>query len=342
MSLIPGGDPRYDVGRTGLPSWAKRDTGPLNTYVPGPMSSEPLNNAHHADVRMWVSGLIFAAVIVFVVVNAQTEVVGSVLGLILLWALYGVPTWLRGRVGLRVDGDRAEVHGWFRTVEFKGEDVAKVQYVFAGRSPDHRLLLRDGRRIVVVASRLEKGHSTLFEWLRRYAPTAEYDQKSLDVRDMLVTRGLMGAPGDAWDKYGPTRAANGQPSDIDPTRIPEEPVAASTPLPEEQPGEAPLRLEGSPTAPGEAAASTPLPEEPVGEADRRLEGSRADKQPEDTIRIPEEELREARQRLARRIPDDPSLHRIPEGTLAGTSPAVVPSDVEPPAPQQERPESEDS
>lgn len=265
MSLLPGGDPRYDVGRTGLPAWAKRDTGPLNTYVPGPISSEPLANSHHTDVRLIVSGLIFVGVIVFVVVNAQTDVVGTVLGLIGLWLLYGVPTWLRGRVGLRVDGDRCEVHGWLRAVTFAGEDVAKVQYVFAGRSPDVRLVLRDGRRVMVVASRLERGHSTLFEWLRRYAPDAEYDEKSIDVRNMLVTRGLMGAPGDAWDMYGPG------------SRVPGEPTM-------------------------------PIPEEPVVEAGRRLDG--------------------------------PSTEPVPPA--AGTAPADVPSDLEPPAPTQARPESEDS
>jgi hypothetical protein len=299
VSLLPGGDPRYDVSRTGLPSWAKRDTGPLNTYVPGPISNERLENSHHTDVRLIVSGVIFVAVIVFVVVKAQADITGTVLGLIALWLLYAVPTWLRGRVGLRVDGDRCEVRGWLRTVGFAGADVAKVHYVFAGRSPDVRLVLRDGRRPLVVASRLEKGHSTLFEWLRRYAPDAEYDAKSIDIRDMLVTRGLMGAPGDAWDMYGPGRVSKD--SKIG---TPEEPVgeATPTPLPEEQPGEAPLRLEGSPT------------DEPP--------------EVEDTIQISAEQMRETRKRL--------------EGTLAGTNPADVPSDVEPPAEQQARAESEDS
>lgn len=212
MSLLPGGDPRYDVSRTGLPSWAKRDTGPLNTYVPGPMSTEPLENSYNTSMRLWISGLIFAGVIVFVVVNGQAGVVGSVLALVALWALYAVPTWLRGRTGLRVDGDRCEVHGWIRAVAFTGQDVRRVEYVFAGRSPDVRLVLRDRRRVIVVVSRLEKGHSTLFEWLRRYAPDAEYDAKSIDIRDMLVTRGLMGAPGDAWDLYGPGKRLPEQPS----------------------------------------------------------------------------------------------------------------------------------
>lgn len=259
MTLIPGGDPRYDVSRTGLPSWAKRDTGPLNTYVPGPISNEPLENSHHTDVRLIVSGVIFAAVIVFILVKGQEGVGGTVLGLIGLWLVYVVPTWLRGRIGLRVDGDRCEVHGWFRPTAFAGEDVAKVQYVFAGRSPDVRLVLRDGRRVLVVAPRLEKGHSTLFEWLRRYAPEAQYDAKSIDVRDMLVTRGLMGAPGDAWDRYGPAKreALPDEPS----TRLPEEhrdevAVRLEDRVPEELMREASQRLEGPPTEPAPPAAGT--------------------------------------------------------------------------------------
>ena len=247
MTLIPGGDPRYDVSRTGLPSWAKRDTGPLNTYVPGPISNVPLENSHHTDVRLIVSGVIFAAVIVFVLVKGQEGVVGTVLSLIGLWLVYAVPAWLRGRIGLRVDGPRCEVHGWVRSTAFTGEDVAKVQYVFAGRSPDVRVVLRDGRRVLVVASRLEKGHSTLFEWLRRYAPEAEYDAKSIDVRDMLVTRGLMGAPGDAWDMYGPGKH---KPLPADPsTRLPEErrdevAVSLDNRIPEEHRDPVVVRLEG--------------------------------------------------------------------------------------------------
>jgi len=145
-----------------------------------------------------------------------------------LWALYAVPVWLRGRIGLRVDGPRCEVHGLFRQVAFDGADVVKVQYVFAGRSPDVRLVLPDGRKLMVVASRIEKGHSTLFEWLRRYAPEAVYDQKAIDLRDTLVNRGLMGAPGDPWDEYGrvgPAPEASGTTSDLEPS----ETVKASPP-----------------------------------------------------------------------------------------------------------------
>ncbi len=220
MSLIPGGDPRYDVSRTGLPVWARRDDGPMNTYVPGPLSSEPLQSSYHAGMRLVISGVIFAAVIVFVVVNGQAGFVGSVIVLIGLWALYVVPAWLRGRVGLRVDGARCEVQGLIRRVAFDGADVARVQYVFAGRSPDVRLVLRDGRKLMVVASRIEKGHSTLFEWLRRYAPEAVYDQKAIDLRDTLVNRGLMGAPGDPWDEYGrvgPIAEGPGTTSDVEPS-----------------------------------------------------------------------------------------------------------------------------
>lgn len=261
MSLLPFQDPRYDVTRSGPPAWAsKPDTGPLNTYVPGPMSNEPLENSFNTSMRLWISGLIFAGVIVFVVVNGQAGAVGTVLGLIGLWGLYAVPTWLRGRTNLRVDGPRCSVHGWFREVSFTGEDVAKVQHVFAGRSPDVRLVLRDGRRVMVVASRIEKGHSTLFEWLRRYALGAEYDAKSIDIRDMLVTRGLMGAPGDAWDLYGPGRAAAEPPTGVadEPgVGLPEGHSVEVSPARvfEEQPGEALLPLQGPGTEPVPAAGT---------------------------------------------------------------------------------------
>jgi hypothetical protein len=205
----------------------------MNTYVPGPLPKEPLESSYHSEVRLVVSGLLFAVIIVFVVANGQAGAIGSILIVIGLWALYVLPTWFRGRVGLRVDGSRAYVHGLFREVAFDGADVAKVQFVFAGKSPDVRLVLRDGRKVLVTASRLEKGHSTLYEWLRRYAPQAEYDKRALDLRDTLVNRGLTGAPGDPWDaagRYGP------------------------------------------PPEPGEATA-TPLPEEPVGGADRHPDGS---------------------------------------------------------------------
>lgn len=240
MTLFPGDSLRHsDAEQAGLlKSWGKRDTGPLNTYVPGPISSEPLVNSYHAEVRLIISGLLFLAIIVFVLVKGQAGGIGSAVALVGLWSLYGVPVWLRGRVGLRVDGSRAEVHGLFRSVAFQGSDVATVKREFAGRSPDVRLGLRDGRKVYVVTSRLEKGHSTLFEWLRRYAPDATYDPKAIDLRDMLVTRGLMGAPGDSWD--GPAAP-----------RVPEEQDngAHTHRVPEEQSNGAALRLEGPGTTP---------------------------------------------------------------------------------------------
>ena len=214
--------------------WARRDNGPMNTYVPGPLSNEPLQSSYHSGMRLGISGAIFGAVIVFVLVTGRAGAIGSAAILLALWGLYAVPVWLGGRVGLRVDGSRCEVHGQFREVAFDGTDVANVKYVFAGRSPDVRLVLRDGRKVMVVASRIEKGHSTLFEWLRRYAPEAVYDQKAMDLRDTLVNRGLMGAPGDPWDEYGrvgPTPEEPGTTSDVEPsdTVEPSPPPEATAP-----------------------------------------------------------------------------------------------------------------
>ena len=259
-------DPRYDIGRSGPPAWAKRDNGPMNTYAPGPLPSEPLESSYHAGTRLVVSAIVFAAIIAFVLVNSRVGVLGSVLILIGLWALYAVPVWLRGRIALRVDGSRAEVHGLFRQTSFDGADVAKVQFVFAGRSPDVRLVLRDGRKVLFVASRLEKGHSTLYEWLRRYTPEAEYDKRALDLRDTLVNRGLMGAPGDPWDaagRFGPAP---------EPVRTTEEPFreAMATPHPEDGAVDAHRRHQGS---------SRPTLETPPPTA-----GTTSDTEPSDTMK----------------------------------------------------------
>lgn len=215
-------DPRYDISRTGPPSWAHKDDGPMNTYVPGPLSSEPLKSSYHAGTRLVISGIFIVVMIGFVIAQGQAGALGTAAILVALWALYAIPVWLRGRTTLRVDGEHCTVQGVFRKVEFDGSDVSKVEYVFAGRSPDVRLVLRDQRKVTVVVSRLEKGHSTLYEWLRRYAPQAVYDKKALDLRDMLVNRGLMGTPEDPWDEadnFGDTGSAV--------LRTPEETVGAT-------------------------------------------------------------------------------------------------------------------
>lgn len=199
MSFFFGADPRHR-GSDGdsRPSWARRDTGPLNTYDPGPLPTEPLPNSYHAGTRLAVSAVIFALVAAFVVWRDQSGALGSTVWIAALWLVYAVPVWLRGRIGLRVNGDRCEVQGMFRHLEFSAEDVARVRYVFNGRSPNVGLVLRDGRTFTLIASRIERGHSTLFEWLRRFAPEVEYDRKALDLRDMLFNRGLIGDPDEPW------------------------------------------------------------------------------------------------------------------------------------------------
>ena len=190
---IPGTDPRdSDPRRWGLPVWGQRDEGPRNTYVPGPLPTAPMVNTYQWLPRVLGSGVIFGGVATLVLLSDQNGKVPAALLLLALWAAYGIPTWWKGGSGLRAVGDVLTVSSVRGTTEVRAGDVTRVVYVHQGASPDFRLMTRDGRGVFIATSRLERGHSTLFEWLRQFAPQADYDKRSLDIRDRLISRGLMG------------------------------------------------------------------------------------------------------------------------------------------------------
>lgn len=202
---VPGGDQRHDPREAGLPLWAKVDQGPRGTYVPGPLPTDPLPTSYGWQTRIGIAAALAVAVAVVVVRGGQSGTGWTLLAVLLALLAYAVPVWLRGRRTLWVDGDRATVRGHLREVTFTGGEVREVRYVYQGRSPDVRLVLDDGRRVHVPTSTLERGHSTLFEWLRRFAPQAAYDTKATDLRDMLVNRGLIAAPGEPASGPAPMR-----------------------------------------------------------------------------------------------------------------------------------------
>lgn len=190
---IPGTDPRDgDQRRWAPPVWAGRDEGPQNTYVPGPLPTTPLVNTYQWFPRVVFAGLLFSGVAVLVLISNQTGKVGAALFLFALWAAYAVPTWWKGRFGLQPVGDLLRVGSARGTTEVKAADVRALRYVHQGASPDFRIVTADGLGVYVAASRLERGHSTLFEWLRQFAPQTSYDKRSLEIRDRLINRGLIG------------------------------------------------------------------------------------------------------------------------------------------------------
>lgn len=190
---IPGTDPRdSDPRRWGLPVWAARDEGPTNQYVPGPLPRTPLVNTYQWLPRVVGSGILLVVIAVMLLVSDQAGAVPAILFLALVWATYAVPAWWKGRFGLQADGDVLRVRSAHGTIEVPAAEVRRIRYIHQGASPDFKLVTASGASVFVATSRLDRGHSTLFEWLRQFAPQVEYDKKSLEIRDRLASRGLIG------------------------------------------------------------------------------------------------------------------------------------------------------
>ncbi len=191
---IPGTDPRdSDVRRWTTSIWGRKtDDGPRNTYVPGPLPSTPLVNIYQWVPRLISAGVLFGGTAALLLASDQVGKVAAAAFMVVLWAAYAVPTWWKGRFGLQADGDLLRVTSARGTREVRAADVAALRYVHQGASPDFRLVTRSGDAVYVATSRLDRGHSTLFEWLRQFAPGVSYDKRSLDIRDRLVSRGLIG------------------------------------------------------------------------------------------------------------------------------------------------------
>lgn len=196
MSFLNGGNDRVDPRHAGLPVWARKDEGPTNTYVPGPLPTTPLPCTYSWHTRAIVSGLLVLLVGVVVFRSPDAGKASVIVVLVLLWALYAGAGWLRSQAMMRVDGDLAEIRRWRTVMSVRGPDVAEVRYVHQGMSPDFRLTTTDGRHLYVATSRLERGHSVLFEWLRRFAPQARLDARSVLIRQRLQSRGLIAPEGE--------------------------------------------------------------------------------------------------------------------------------------------------
>ncbi|MCT1458064.1 DUF2835 domain-containing protein [Aestuariimicrobium sp. p3-SID1156] len=108
------------------------------------------------------------------------------LALLALWLVWCGVVWLDHRAWLRATDNLLEVRSGFRSHEVLGADVTRVKHQYQGRSPDFQIRTRDGRRVWVPASKLERGHSTFFTWLDMHAPQAELDPKTQWWHDQMV------------------------------------------------------------------------------------------------------------------------------------------------------------
>lgn len=117
--------------------------------------------------------------------------IGAALLVVLLVAAYATFQVLAGRVEIRVAGPSLTSRTWRGERTVDGADVTELREVVAGRSPDHQLVLADGRKIPLPTGRVRAGHSTVFRWVAAYAPQAILDKRSSRTREVLQERGLL-------------------------------------------------------------------------------------------------------------------------------------------------------
>lgn len=104
------------------------------------------------------------------------------------WLIIAAVVWADRRAYLCTEGAELKVRNVVRVRTVRGADVARVIHQYNGRSPDFQLVTPTGR-VWVPASRLERGHSTLFTWLDVHAPQAVLDRASTPWRQALVDDG---------------------------------------------------------------------------------------------------------------------------------------------------------
>lgn len=150
----------------------------------------PLLNVFDWHKRATIAGVVvvvLAAALVFQNTPGGWQMIGV---LLVIGAGYASWSWFKGQHWVQVAGDVLRIGRPGKVVEVEGRDVTAVKYVMNRESPDFTLVTTQGR-YTVHTSRLDKGHSTLFAWLRDHAPQAVLDKRSVRIREMLEIRGLM-------------------------------------------------------------------------------------------------------------------------------------------------------
>ena len=107
---------------------------------------------------------------------------------VVFWLCVAAVVWADRRAYLCTVADVLQVRNVLTMHSVAGADVQRVVHQYNGRSPDFQLVTATGR-VWVPASRLERGHSTLFTWLDVHAPQAVIDRKSTPWRQALVDEG---------------------------------------------------------------------------------------------------------------------------------------------------------
>ena len=148
------------------------------------VSGEPLPLLSSGRTKLaWAFVPVPIVFVIGLLLGGQNWTMGmAVLG---IWLAYAALVWADGRAHLCATDDQLEVRNVWRTHQVQGRDVQRVIHQFNGKRPDFQLQTASGR-VWVPASRLERGHSTLFTWLDMYAPQAVLDRQSTYWRQVLL------------------------------------------------------------------------------------------------------------------------------------------------------------
>ena len=151
------------------------------------MDADPLPPVRTSRWKL-IAAAVPAVVLLVIGLIAGGDMWTMVLPGIAFWLLVAAFVWADHRAFLQTEGAVLRVRALVRFHEVPGADVQRVVHQYNGRSPDFQLVTSHGR-VWVPASKLDRGHSTLFTWLDVHAPQAILDKQSTRWRRALVDDG---------------------------------------------------------------------------------------------------------------------------------------------------------
>jgi hypothetical protein len=145
----------------------------------------------------WRGQMVIASIVLVVcgavLVRSQLNGwIGALGVVVVLWAAYLALVWSRSRALMIVDGHQLTVRRVRRTYLVDGRKVESVREYLTNSGSSYKIRLTgDARTYYVPTALLRRGHSTFFNWLLRYSPSAELDKRARRSLDELTERGLI-------------------------------------------------------------------------------------------------------------------------------------------------------
>ncbi|MVA74567.1 hypothetical protein GC722_00735 [Auraticoccus sp. F435] len=132
-----------------------------------------------------------AVVMTLLLVRERAPGWGVVVLLVLaLLAVYLLVVWLRTRARMAVSGSTLTVRRWRDVHRVEAAEVTAVRQRLTQHGPDF-VLQAGGRRVVVPASRVRRGHSAFFDWLLAHGREPELDKGTRRTLQVVRERGLI-------------------------------------------------------------------------------------------------------------------------------------------------------